>query len=93
MWPQLKALARVVAPTPVKNAWGLLRREMKRRRARIAFEGETAGPLFLPPGTLSALMRSGYGPPDTIRYNPDGLVGAPEKVAWIQARLFCLRKQ
>jgi SAM-dependent methyltransferase len=88
MLQQLKTLARVVAPTPVKNAWGLLRREMKRRQARIAFEGATAGPLFLPPGTLSALMRSGYRPPDTIRYDPDGLVlRADEKVGRIQERL------
>jgi SAM-dependent methyltransferase len=88
MLRQLKTLARVVAPAPVKNAWGLVRREMKRRQARIAFEGGATGPLFLPPGELNALMRRGYRPPDAIRYDPNGLVlRAEEKIAQMQARL------
>ncbi len=88
MLRQLKALARAVAPAPVQNAWGLLRREMKRRHARIAFEGATAGPSYLPPGMLIALMRSGYRPPDVVRYDPDGLVlRAGEKLVQMQARL------
>ena len=61
---------------------------MKRRQARIAFEGATTGPSFLPPGMLIALMRSDYRPPDAVRYDPDGLVlRAEEKLAQIQARL------
>ena len=88
MLRQLKTIARAVAPAPVKSAWGHLSSEMKRRRARIAFEGATIGPSFLPPGMLIPLMRSGYRPPDPVRYDPDGLVlRAQEKVAWIQARL------
>ena len=88
MLRQLKTLARAVAPAPVQNAWGHLRSEMKRRQARIAFEGATAGPSFLPAGMLIALMRSDYRPPDAVRYDPDGLVlRAEEKLAQMQARL------
>lgn len=88
MLRQLKTIARAVAPAPVKNAWGHLSSEMKRRRARIAFEGAMTGPSYLPPDALSGLMRREYRPPDAIRYDPDGLVlRAEEKVAWIQARL------
>jgi SAM-dependent methyltransferase len=88
MLRQLKTIARAVAPAPVKNAWGHLSSEMKRHRARIAFEGALTGPSYLPPDALSGLMRREYRPPDAIRYDPDGLVlRAEEKVAWIQARL------
>jgi hypothetical protein len=88
MLRQLKTLARAGAPgTPVQNAWGLLRSEMKRRQARIAFRRRRRPP-FLPSGMLIALMRSDYRPPDAVRYDPDGLVlRAEEKLAQMQARL------
>jgi SAM-dependent methyltransferase len=71
---ELKTIARAVAPSPVKAAWGRIYGDMKLRRARIAFEQGAGGAPFLPAGKLPELMQRGYRPPDEVRYDAEGLV-------------------
>jgi 2-polyprenyl-6-hydroxyphenyl methylase/3-demethylubiquinone-9 3-methyltransferase len=71
---ELKTIARAVAPSPVRSAWGRFYGDVKLRRARAAFERAGSGPPFLPIDTLPELMRRGYRPPDPVRYDAEGLV-------------------
>jgi hypothetical protein len=83
---QLKAVARAVAPSPVRSAWGRLYGGVKVRRARRALDEapETAAG-FLPAATLEKLMRRPYVPPDRVRYDPEGLVlRSREKIAQLE---------
>ena len=73
---QLKAVARAVAPTPVRAVWGRVYGGVKVRRARRAFETAAAdsGRPLLPMSVLERLMAASYVPPDRVRYDPEGLV-------------------
>ena len=82
----IKAVARAVAPTPVRTAWGRLYGGVKVRRARRALEqAAPAAAAFLPASALDDLMRRDYVPPDHVRYDPDGLVlRSHEKIAQLE---------
>jgi SAM-dependent methyltransferase len=85
---QFKAVARAVAPAPVRSAWGRVYGSLKIHRARRAFESSEpsrGGSAYLPPEMLDVLMRRSYVPPDRVRYDPDGLVlRSREKVAQLE---------
>ncbi|MCC7417770.1 MAG: class I SAM-dependent methyltransferase [Acidobacteria bacterium] len=82
----LKAVARAVAPTPLRAAWGRFYGGVKLERARRAFDRAGASPAGpLPVAALEQLMARAYQPPDPVRYDPEGLVlRSREKIAQIE---------
>jgi SAM-dependent methyltransferase len=83
---QLKAVARAIAPRPVRLAWGRLYGGVKVRRARRAFQNAVPrNGSFLPPAALERLMARSFMPPDRVRYDEEGLVlRSTEKVAQLE---------
>jgi SAM-dependent methyltransferase len=88
MLHRVKMIAQAVAPAPIRRAWGAVYGRAKIARARRAFSNARGGPSFLSADALDDLMRRGYVEPETIRYDPEGLVvRAAEKVAQISSRV------
>jgi SAM-dependent methyltransferase len=83
---QLKAVARAVAPTPVRHAWGRLYGAVKVSRARRALDqAPITTRAFLPARLLDGMMRRAYAAPAPVRYDPEGLVlRAQQKIAELE---------
>jgi SAM-dependent methyltransferase len=85
---QLKAVARAVAPAPVRSAWGRVYGRLKVSRARRALASvvpTNGSARYLPPAALESLMARAYAPPDPVRYDPEGLVlRSNEKIAQLE---------
>jgi SAM-dependent methyltransferase len=86
---QLKTLGRRVLPQSAQLVWGRAYGQLKVHRAHRALAaGRPAGPVYLAPAELDALMRDGYRPPLPIRYDPEGLVKrAAEKVRRLEQKI------
>jgi len=90
MITKLKSIARVVAPQPVKTAWGGWYGPQKVRRARAAFESTNpaVAAAYIGVDEFTRLMETGFLPPDPVRYDPEGLaVRAEEKLGQLSARV------
>jgi SAM-dependent methyltransferase len=90
MITRLKSIARVVAPRPVKTAWGGWYGSQKVRRARAAFESTNpaVAAAYIEIDEFTRLMETGFLPPDPVRYDPEGLtVRAAEKLGQLAARV------
>jgi SAM-dependent methyltransferase len=90
MITKLKSIARVVAPRPVKTAWGEWYGPQKVRQARAAFESTNpaVAAAHIAVDEFTRLMETGFLPPDPVRYDPEGLtVRAEEKLGQLAARV------
>src|SRR5262245_23674642 len=90
MITKLKSIARVVAPRPVKTAWGEWYGPQKVRRARSAFESTNpaVAASYLAMDDFTRLIETGFRPPDPVRYDPEGLaLRAQEKLGQLAARV------